>query len=25
VAIGVPIGLLLIGRANSWFSPALFH
>ena len=25
VAIGVPLGLLLIGRANSWFGSPFFH
>ena len=25
VAIGVPLGLLLVGRANSWFAPPFFH
>ncbi len=25
VAIGAPLGLLLVGRANSWFAPTFFH
>jgi hypothetical protein len=25
VALGVPLGLLLIARANSWFGPPFFH